>query len=379
MDDQTTANDECGICLETLAAAVTLPCTHKFCANCLDGWKSKFSSVYSENKEENKSKLCPLCRERIPPSKDVIIQLEYHRTKKRELEARGDTNSETYWSKLEHIKQLEAEIGDYDGEGLDYDGCMDVPKEIAKAVKKNNMKKVIKWLRSPVDKKRLNSRYPDYMNYTLVHMAIDTANSDLLTILLQYGADVNACDAAGWNSLIIASAKMMNLGHDICVAKILLEWGVEKILPHGLSQIQETTIEEYEGELFVEMLKKQGNNKLANLILSEFGGRRCEVINLPNHPHLNGKTCVIEKYITKKDRYKIIFEGLGNAALVGPNNLKRRDRTPLDCGYYITFKNGKMSRREFATKEECQEYVSSLDISNGDVKSTSEELASMKL
>lgn len=108
------ANDECGICLEPLTAAVTLPCTHKFCAACLDGWKSKFSSVYSENKEENKSKLCPLCRKRIPPSKDVIIQLEYHRTQKRELEARGDTTSQRYMNALKDIKELEVEIGDYD-------------------------------------------------------------------------------------------------------------------------------------------------------------------------------------------------------------------------------------------------------------------------
>ena len=94
---------------------------------------------------------------------------------------------------------------------------------------------------------------------------------------------------------------------------------------------------------------------------------------------MNGKACVVEKYITKKDKYKIIFEGSGNAALVGPNNLKRRDRTPLDCGYYILFKNGKMSRREFATKEECQAYVSSLGDSNGDIKGNAEELASLKL
>ena len=79
--------------------------------------------------------------------------------------------------------------------------------------------------------------------------------------------------------------------------------------------------------------------------------------------------------VTKKNKYKIIFEGSGNAALVGPNNLKRRDRTPLDCGYYITFENGRMSRREFATKEECQAYVTS----NGDVKGTAEELSSLKL
>ena len=131
-------------------------------------------------------------------------------------------------------------------------------------------------------------------------------------------------------------------------------------------------------DAFIQFVSNQtGNTKLTNLISSEFGGRRCEVINLPNHPQLNGKTCVVEKYITKKDRYKIIFERSGNAALVGPNNLKRRDRTPLDCGYYISFKNGKMSRREFATKEECQAYVSSLG--GGDVKGTAEKLASLKL
>ena len=80
----------------------------------------------------------------------------------------------------------------------------------------------------------------------------------------------------------------------------------------------------------------------------------------------------------KKNKYKIIFEGSGNAALVGPNNLKRRDRTPLDCGYYITFKNGRMSRREFATKEVCQAFVASSG-EEGDLKETAEELAGLKL
>ena len=95
---------------------------------------------------------------------------------------------------------------------------------------------------------------------------------------------------------------------------------------------------------------------------------------------MNGKTCVVEKYITKKDRYKVIFEGSGNAALVGPNNLKRRDRTPLDCGYCVSFSsNGRVSRQDFATKEECQAYVTSIGSSSGDVKETAEELASMKL
>ena len=46
--------------------------------------------------------------------------------------------------------------------------------------------------------------------------------------------------------------------------------------------------------------------------------------------------------------------------LVGPENLKRRDRTPDDCGYYISYENGRTTRRDFASKEECQAFVASL-------------------
>jgi len=373
MDNQTTANDECGICLETLTAAVTLPCTHKFCADCLDGWKSKFgASLYDDNiNKKERSKSCPLCRKKIPPSKDIFIQLDYHRKQKREFEARGDKTSRRYMFQVEQIKELEKEIGDYEGEGLDYDGYMELPKEIVKALKKNNMKKVMKWLGSPVDMKRLTARYPALVNYSLVHLAIDTDNSDLLSILLQYGAGVNALDSSGCSPLFLAAKWSFER------AKILLEWGVEISLPPSLSVADYGVSDK---ELFIQMIiKTYGNNELTKLISSEFGGRRCEVINLPNHPQLNGKACVVEKYITKKNKYKIIFEGSGNAALVGPNNLKCRDRTPLDCGYYITFKNGKMSRREFATREECQAYVTSLDSSSGDVKVTAEELENLKL
>jgi len=350
MDDQT-ANDECGICLEALTSAVTLPCGHKFCAECLDGWKSKFGSPLFNKKERSKS--CPLCRERIPPSKDMLMQLEFHRRELRELEARGDTSSREYMTLVKHTKQLEAQIGDYEGEGIDYDDNMELPKYIFDAVKTNNIERIVDWLGSPVDMNKLSARYPDYMNSTLVHLVVcTTTETDLLSILLQYGADVDALDAIGFNPFFIATKAGLEQ------AKILLEWGAEISLPRSISHVQDKS--ESNRDAFIRMCIMSGNTKLAKLISSEFGGRRCEVINLPNHPQLNGKTCVVEKYITKKDKYKIIFEGSGNPALVGPNNLKRRDRTPLDCGYYISFKNGKMSRREFATKEECQAYVTSL-------------------
>ena len=314
-DDQTA--DECGICLDTLTAAVTLPCTHKFCASCLDGWKSKFGSSL----KEERSKSCPLCRKKIPPSKDMLIQLDFFRKEKLELEARGLTHQ------LEQVKEMEAEIGDYDGKGLDYDDyeCIELPEYIFKAMKTNDNKRIMRWLGSPVDMKKLSARYPEFLNSTLVHIAVYSKNSDLLSILLQYGADINALDAKGWSPLFITSQNTVDL------AKILLEWGVEISLPRPVSQVQKECGLTNNRKEFAETMKKDGNIKLANLISSEFGGRRCEVINLPNHPQLNGKACVVEKYIMKKDKYKIIFEGLGNVALVGPNNLKRRDRTPLDC------------------------------------------------
>jgi len=370
MDDQTTANDECGICLETLTAAVTLPCTHKFCADCLDGWKSKFGSSL----KKEKSKSCPLCRERIPPSKEMLIQLEFHRRELCELKEKGDTTSKDYMLCVNNIKELEAEIDTYEGEGIDYDGCIELPKYIYDAVMNNDLKSVVDWLGSPVDKKRLNARDPENLNATLVHLAMAT-NSNFLSILLQYGADVNALDAKGLNPFFVASCNHSSFEQ----AKTLLEWGAEISLPRDVLRTDRDGALSNREEFMHEMIKYE-YIKLAKLISSEFGGRRCEVINLPKHPQLNGTTCVVEKYIMKKDKYKIIFEGSGNAALVGPNNLKRRDRTPLDCGYYISFKNGKMSCCEFATKEECQAYVASLG-GEADVKetTTTEELASLKL
>ena len=343
MADDQTANDECGICLETLTSAVTLPCNHKFCADCLDGWKSKFGSpLLKDDINREKSKSCPLCRKKIPPSKDMLSQLEWHRTVKRDYEGRGETTSKYYLNNLNSIKQLEAEIGDYDGKGLVYDAkqYMELPNYIFDALKTGNNKRVMKWLGSPVDKKKLNARYLSHLNSTLVHLAIHAKNSDLLSILLQYGADVNALDGNGWNGLVNSAKSGFEQ------AKILLEWGAEISLPRDVVNTvqEERGVTDTDRELFVEIIKGLGDTtKLTNLVSSEFGGRRCEVINLPNHPQLNGKACVVEKYITKKEKYKIIFEGSGNAALVGPNNLKRRDRTPLDCGYYISFENGKMS------------------------------------
>jgi len=104
---------------------------------------------------------------------------------------------------------------------------------------------------------------------------------------------------------------------------------------------------------------EKGLAQLADMIRSDFSGRRCELVNMKT-VGMNGRVVLVDKYIASKSRYKIAFEGTGDKALVGADNLKRRDRTPLDCGYYVEVRKGRVSRRTFETKEECQAYVSSI-------------------
>ena len=62
-------------------------------------------------------------------------------------------------------------------------------------------------------------------------------------------------------------------------ARLLLEWGEEISKDAMLSE-----------DKLIELALKYGKSKLANLVESEFGGRRCEIINLPNHTDLIRKT-----------------------------------------------------------------------------------------
>ena len=92
---------------------------------------------------------------------------------------------------------------------------------------------------------------------------------------------------------------------------------------------------------------------------SELGGRRCEIVNLTSKPQLNGKKCIADEYLPATNQYKVTLETKSKEVLVlSPENLKRRDRTPQDCGYYIEFKNGRTIRHDFESSEDCQAFVS---------------------
>ena len=357
------AGEECGICLDALKNPVALPCSHRFCSECLNGWRSKFGAK-SGDKETNTK--CPLCREKIPPSREMVAQLKFYQTAKSNYEVKGDIYSEEYMSIKSAVERLEHEIGDWT-ETIDYStedkDCVVLPEDICEAARKNNIQKVLNWLRPlPVDKHRLNAKNPEMADFTLVFAAAANKNSELLSILLQYGADVDPFAADGVTPFYGAASRPDYYAQ----ARLLLEWGAD------ISNCPITSKDQ-----FVQHVIRNNNHKLANLLKSEFGGRRCEIINLSKRPDLNGSTCVVEQYLPDKGRYKVTFEASKEAGLVSPQNLKRRDRTPDDCGYYISYKNGRTTRHEFASKEEGQAFVASLTEGDksGDVDAEAEARA----
>ena len=61
-----------------------------------------------------------------------------------------------------------------------------------------------------------------------------------------------------------------------------------------------------------------GKHELANLLESQLGGRRCEIVNLSSRPELNGKACVVDQYLRDNDQYKVTLETKGKEVSAGP-------------------------------------------------------------
>ena len=140
-----------------------------------------------------------------PPFQRDGNSIEVLARQKECLEAEGDTFSRKNMRVKIMVEELEHEIGDWT-ETIDYSDtkyCV-LPTDICIAVKKNNIQKVLNWLGPPpVDKQRVNAKDPDRMADTLVHCAVHSQNSDLLSILLQLGADVDQVDATGTTPFVL--------------------------------------------------------------------------------------------------------------------------------------------------------------------------------
>ena len=145
-------------------------------------------------------------------------------------------------------------------------------------------------------------------------------------MLLQWGAKVDPRTDFGTTPLTQACINAHELGD---VARILLQWGAN------------TSERGPQGETLSQLASATGNSKLAKLLETPLGGRRCEVIGLKARSDLNGRTVVTTRYLPTKDRYAVEVELTGETVLIRPENLKRRDRTPKDMAGKIYVYHGK--------------------------------------
>ena len=350
-DNPDKADEICSICLEAFDDPKLLPCGHSFCADCLDGWHgpSKYHAAHLIKRN------CPICRQRTLPSNEVLSQLHYFDEAIRTNKA---TKSFSITRRDETLKPLVRmgytvkEIDDMVAEFIQSHEWL--PAIVHDAIGCGDYQPVLDWLGWPVDKRRLASKSSDMGDASILHLAVAHCKTiDFPAMLLQFGTTVDPFDAMGGtpflHQLICSTAKGTTKMHMDETAKLLFEWGAS------------LTERGWKGPKFMRMSEIPRN---VPLLQSEFGGRRCELINLNQRKDLNGQTCVVEKYIAKKNRYKVATEHTGETFLVGTDNLKRRDRTPEDPGYYITFKDGEFKRHTFATNEECQEFVRMLQLND---------------
>ena len=169
------------------------------------------------------------------------------------MEVQGDIFSPSYFAMKSRIEGLEREIADWT-ETIDYsegDERLVLPTNIWETACNNNIQKVLNWLGSlPVDKQRLDARDPEAMETGLVNCAVMGKNCDLLSILLQLGADKDQLDGDGTTPLVAAGIR----SEFNAQVRLLLEWGADFLKSLRTSK-----------DCFIKIALRNENNALANL------------------------------------------------------------------------------------------------------------------
>ena len=345
-EGQSDEDEICGICLDVFDNPVQLSCGHSFCEVCLDGWHIK--SKYDVHQPRN----CPMCRHRAKPSEETISKLyaisavissssedsEDGEKVRAMMKKEQEELSGALFTMGHTNEDIETMLQEYrDSQNL----LSDV---IARAVDNNDAQTVLDWLGSPIDEGKLTSE--EMGGLTMLYSTSILGHKELTSLLLQYGAAVNAYDSLGGTPILHALLHNHVLANETAMetAMLMYEWGAS--LEHHIPGEQGAAADVVLSKL--------------PMFHNELVKRRCEIVNLDQRKDLIGQTCIVEKYIAKKDRYKVTTEHAHETFLVGPDNLKRRDRTPDDPGYYVTFQDGEYKRHTFASNEECQEFVSNL-------------------
>ncbi|EJK73934.1 hypothetical protein THAOC_04420 [Thalassiosira oceanica] len=228
-----------------------------------------------------------------------------------------------------------------------------MPDYIASAIRKGDIKSVLRWINANQSEVRANAiSSAEWMSAPALTLASLGSYLELMTLLLQLGANVNARNSVGLTAIrrLFTPSELAKGGVSDRI-RLLLSWGAS-FFPG----------DDHSREVCICEARKFGRPELANLLDSELGGRRCEIFNLSLQPELNGKTCVADEYLPDSNQYKVTLETKSKEVLVlSPGNLRRRDRTPQDCGYYVEFKNGRTIRHDFDSSEDCQAFVAALN------------------
>ena len=272
-EETETDNDVCGICLDKLTKPIRLPCSHLFCADCLDEWRPKYGAQKFQG--DKRKKLCPVCRAKIPPTKEMMAQLRCARETVKMLTETGDIFDEDFKMSQAVLKALEEDFGDWEGEVLDYgneDEKTELPHDLCLTIGRGDLQTVIDWIGSPADRKRLNAVCKDNNDFSMIFIAMMFHNLDLMSILFQLGTDVHYRNANGSTALFHAAGNPEHYEK----ARLLLEWGAEFTIPPAAVMTQEEGLSDR--ELFIRTLVGI-DTKLTPLIKSELGGRRCEIVN----------------------------------------------------------------------------------------------------
>ncbi|EJK58143.1 hypothetical protein THAOC_21754 [Thalassiosira oceanica] len=317
----------------------------------ISGWKPKHAYVQAE---EVQRKRCPLCRGAIPPSQEQISKMKMRRQL---MENRSDPDYEDY---ARTVKQFEEEYGeDWDGTMIEYDrDFVGLPEYVAMSVYSGNFRTVLQWLGKGNVRQRVNAKHEEGGNAGLLYLAAMSKQHDLMSYMLLNGADMNILGSTGDSVLTPCCLEEDNPSKAV---RLLLSWGAEHILK-GEQVTKELKL------TLSRTISVRGNVEIANLVSSELGGRRCEIVSAPNNrDDLVGKTCVVEEYVKISDQYRVKMEFTNEELLLGVGYLERRDRTPQDPGYYVECKNNRLIRRDFKSNEECRAFITSLGSDVGEL------------
>ena len=226
-DDASVTEQTCGVCLEEPRDPLDLPCGHSFCEGCLNEWRSRYGV------EEEMRRKCPICRARIPPSKEMVTALFAWRAAKQSYEDVNETSSEIYHETCRLLKEAEDRVGaDWDGVTVLEDNNdkppVVMPKYIVEAMTRGDIKSVLKWLNANQAEDRTNAiSSTKLMSLPALTIASAWGCSELMSLLLQRGADVDLRANEGNTAISLAlSAGMHKEVSSVNDAvRLLLSWG----------------------------------------------------------------------------------------------------------------------------------------------------------